>query len=425
MSEKLTQEPPVQANTDFWSFTSRALEVLGGIGLIAFAGPSLATAATAIGTVTGIGMVAHGGYGGYRVAKSMYDDRTAKSTATSLAVEEADTLKSLGAEKDAGEREKLGAKLDDNQKRHIQLMDWVYSNDVDLPLPDAGSLSKQEYAQVQTDWRTLCKGEGHVQLSGKVSDNLQAEIRAMHAKLLSGPNGRKMMHAILNPDTKDVGPIIIEPLPRDASTAEQRKLRAKFGPVMEKEGKELTERLKIVDRELDEAFKNDPVAKGEGSAAEKRRQYYSEQYEELVVKPKQEYQQKIQKLKIEKLGGASSLTPPNPGLASANGKKVTLREGLRDAEFVAEGEAGAYIPSPSYIIYGHELSHATRRRQKIVAPLPNEQLDSRWHDYEEVQNITGDKRIPGISENDLRADHKLPKRKFHTSWALEEVEHLL
>jgi prefoldin subunit 5 len=418
------------------------LAIMGGAGV------------TALGVVTapvGVGIAAVGvGY----AAKSYYDRKTerdknfnklmpkATSDAAELFKTQRELQGKLQSSKNADERKGLRDQIDKVQQAHIDFTTWLADNDLDLPLPDQDTMNEKEYQKTQANWRKLCAGDGQISIPKDASKEFKAEMRAMNASLLSSKSGRSLLDQILNPQ-KSMAPIRIAETPPDAAkTREDRvkrlldrdrlfaekqdelhKLREQSAAVSSKRGP-LAGEIADVKRQQQKAEKTKDkkqMADSEAKLKDLRKQIqpYDDQMADL--------DKQIIALETEQ-GEAGKWEPPPPGLADPTGQRLTMRQGLRDSEFICYGEKNEGILTPAFLVYAHELVHCARRRAGIArkTDLGTSGLEIEWNNLEEYGTIHGDddanKMLGGLCENQLRDDYKLPPRKYVRSKTQDQVE---
>jgi hypothetical protein len=284
------------------------------------------------------------------------------------------------------------------QREHIDLVARIREQDLDLPLPDADRLTAEEYAQVQADWRLLCSGEGAMQIDDHATPEAVAELHAMHARMLSGPNGRNLLHQILHETPGP--PLKVKSLPADESTMEDRAQR-------EHNRRQLAHAADQL-RVAEDAFAAEwDLAHADGAVPPE--EWYRD-FEQRKT-PHDEHAM-AHANQIANLDEQGLYNDPAPGLATPNGLEIEVRAGMHDSENVNFDMNGDPIACPAFLVYGHELVHALRSRKGIMSAKDKRQ--DGWSNDEEFATIAGDDRLPNISENALRADHELPARHQHT-----------
>jgi hypothetical protein len=99
------------------------------------------------------------------------------------------------------------------------------------------------------------------------------------------------------------------------------------------------------------------------------------------------------------------------------GANLRVLRGLADSENLNHrGVRTSLIAAPAHIVLGHELIHALHYKRNQNAPGnpalygPGTALNH-WGNAEEHRTIA---QGPGVTENDLRAEHGLPAREGHT-----------
>lgn len=212
------------------------------------------------------------------------------------------------------------------------------------------SVGKEERGETQELFRSLVTGSGNVQVRSK-DPEFRKQLHGSFAKLLEGKEGRKLLGDLNAPQ----------------------------------KGKD---RGIILDRDFkDKKFNNTETgSQPEGSFAEP-----------------------IARLeRDENLHGLLPNKTPNEG----TGSYVRLAEEptpTEEDEFQI-GAGGEPIHAPRYITLGHELGHARRALQGESRPDFQDEtkdLDSLlWRNPEEKTNISE-------TENALRDEHGLPRRKYH------------
>jgi hypothetical protein len=103
------------------------------------------------------------------------------------------------------------------------------------------------------------------------------------------------------------------------------------------------------------------------------------------------------------------------GAATGSDAEVQVRRGTRDSDALVRDAAGNPAPAPAFVLYGHELIHALHFRNG--EDRSTEDIDryrtTVWTDREEYQTIAG-LNDGGLSENLLRAEHRLTARHGHS-----------
>lgn len=288
--------------------------------------------------------------------------------------------------------------LDGVQAEHRGVIDEVHTRNLDLWTPDRESLGGIEQGRLQQAWNALRNDTGLIQGGGGGGQGPE-ELRAMHARLLSRPGGRRLLYTLLDMQHGDVRNrnVAIEFTPADTRSASQKaQVRA-----LKTEQKRVAERLRglapthpdyedLMERQMDLVSQID-IQGGASDAA-----------------------------------AASAVDKPNAGiygtrLGSASNVKVRL--GTRDSDDLAYDRLGRAIPSPAFLQYGHELIHALhfRNAQDRSAENFDAYRGGPWSDREEHHTIEALNLFPGaISENELRAEHGISARYGHTGTSRDE-----
>lgn len=115
---------------------------------------------------------------------------------------------------------------------------------------------------------------------------------------------------------------------------------------------------------------------------------------------------------------SASLAPGSSSLRT--GANIEIRPGITDSQYLNLDKGGDVLPSPAFILYGHELIHALHYKQgtkdKLHPPyrITDYQHEpvKRWTKPEEHQTIES-LEDGAISENSLRKEHNMPSRGAH------------
>lgn len=298
--------------------------------------------------------------------------------------------------------------LDVLQQRHSALMTHVHQHDLDLPLHDrAARRADGTYDQIQADWRTLSRTGNSVRMLNGGTPGLAADLRSVHGRLLAGVNGRSLVRDLVH-QTAQPGP---DGQPRPLTVS---RLAPDDTP-------RATRQQRVANRaarragELHYSALRDQLNTEWDTATPERRAEIEASFPARVTDPVAVLQNQTYPSRL--------IEAQPPGSASPNGRNMSLREGLRDSEFVNEGtvaDGSPHIPAPASVIYGHELVHAVRRLRGVgrgsADPIPG------WDNEEEQATIEGAGAGPaGVNENALRDDYGIRHRRFHTSHSREEA----
>jgi hypothetical protein len=255
-------------------------------------------------------------------------------------------------------RQAIFSLLSQTEEQHTELIHQTVQGGHELWLPE--SVGKEEGGETQELWKSLVHGKGNVQIRSE-EKGFRREVHGSFAKLLEGKKGRKLL-GDLNAPQKDEGRRII--LDRDFSDKE------------------------------DLFAKTDAQKQPEGS--------YSEPIARLEHQKGQPEDQKKQ----------HELLPHNqPNVGTGSYVRLEDEPIPSDQDELQVGEGNEPIHAPRYITLGHELGHARRALRGKNRPDFWEKEDPEnalWRNQEEKTNISQ-------TENALRDEHDLPRRKFHTT----------
>jgi hypothetical protein len=303
--------------------------------------------------------------------------------------------------------------LDALQQRHIALMNHVHQHNLDLPLPDRAHLAPAAYDQIQGDWRALTRTDNVISLVNGGTDGVRADLRSLHGRLLAGANGRQLLRNLVatsgTPDHNGQPLVLrIGTAPRDPATLAQRQARVGSRAARDVEEARLAALGADIGRRYD-------------AASAEHKPGIAEEFTSTVSGPQMALQERYPSHLIE---------AQSPGSASSE-RQMTLREGVRDSEFLNTGtvaDQAPRIPAPASVIYGHELVHVLRHRRP-GAPEEVAPVAGGWGNTEEQATIEGvgaGVRVTphgpvNINENALRDDYGIRRRRFHTSHSREEA----
>ena len=255
-------------------------------------------------------------------------------------------------------RQAIFGLLRQTEEQHTELIHQTVQGGHDLWLPD--SVDKEEQAPTQELWRSLVTGSGNVKIRSKDQD-FQKQVHGSFAKLLEGKKGRKLLSDLDAPQKDEERQIILD---RDFSDKEHL------------------------------FAKTDAQKQPEGS--------YSEPIARLEHQKKQH-----------------ELLPHNqPNVGTGSYVRLEDEPIASDQDELQVGEGNEPIHAPRYITLGHELGHARRAlRGKNRPEFWEDQspTNALWRSPEEKTNISQ-------TENDLRDEHDLPRRQFHTTVGAARAE---
>jgi len=327
--------------------------------------------------------------------------------------------------------------LDQIQQAHSEHIEYLHKNNLKLYTPDRDTMGAEEQAKLQSSWNELRNGTGLITPPSETDSPEGArDLRAMHARLLSRPAGRKLLYGLLDRKGGDGKDVAIRATPAITSTPEERKQRRDAKKTADRT---LDPRLAAMRDELTQltsqpGFPNLLGRKPDRDhelgwdvgqirrVRELRTQSSALEQETARIRSEAAHPDAAEAEPTDK--HAATATEEQTGTGS--GSRINVRTGLRDSELMNEDEHGNFIPAPAFAIYGHELIHALHNRQGNdrtgvdsdnyrVAPLAH------WDNREEHHTIDSDD-AEAITENQLRAEHGLTKRKWHTGKTREEVE---
>ncbi|HEX2094086.1 MAG TPA: M91 family zinc metallopeptidase [Longimicrobiaceae bacterium] len=327
--------------------------------------------------------------------------------------------------------------LDEIQEAHTVHTDYVHQQNLKLYTPDRDKLTPTEQNRLQQAWEKLRKGTGLIKTpSDRDAPQASREVRAMHARLLSRPGGRKLLYDLLEGDeSAGATTVTVHPTPADTSTPEERSRRRRLR-------KRYNEKLAPLIRE-----QQTRVEGLGGNIPDLNRRLHDESDQAPDISTFRREMRKLDQLETKAGRFTDETRPdympmrdPDPAVASANstgaaslrpdntpgpgtGSTVRLRTGLKDSEQMNQDAQGNYIPAPAFVVYGHELVHALhyKRGTKRSDGIPRGSKLADYHNQEEYQTIETSGH-EGISENLLRREHGLSRRKFHTGKPREEVQ---
>ncbi|MCY1030115.1 hypothetical protein OV207_01495 [Corallococcus sp. BB11-1] len=324
------------------------------------------------------------------------------------------------------------------QQAHIDLVDYLHTNNLKLYTPDRGLLGDAALRQLDADWDALRNGTGAVKLpSGAPYERGNREVRAIHARLLSRAHGRSLMRWIL--DVTEASPewpvtLALTPAFTPSATFRQKVVLNKarldtMSGQIEPLTRQFDELSGIVSKmETDARRGTEPWAVlRERLRAESRE--YVEAYEacEEVGSRLDFIKSELPRYEEDGHGEDYMLSEPAPGLAgkgTGRSSVLRLRTGLRDSTQRNFSSDGHTIPAPAFIVYGHELIHVLQNRypQMMVLHIQPYAHGHGKHGYSNttehetirsLRKLRTDAHLP-FYENQLRAEHRLTARKHHT-----------
>jgi len=314
--------------------------------------------------------------------------------------------------------------LDEIQQAHIEHVDYIHKNNLKLY---ATGLKENEDKELNQNWDSIRKGTGMIKLpEGEQHEKTNKEVRAMYARLLSRPNGRKLLKQLLaKQDEGDDRSITHEYLNRDNSSLEQqqekRRNKEHFQTVVKPQLEKSEKELRAIHTNYSKQYNNEDPKKWpekqrlEYEALREKKDKAYDTYMDYIDETRENYKD----IKSEEPARASE----NAGGKSkykGKGSKIYLMKGLKDSENLTHDSEGNLIPAPAFITYGHELIHALHNKQgtKDIA-TDSERYEyggdlAKWGNREEHQTIA--KGVGAeLSENELREDHGITFREGHTA----------
>jgi len=287
-------------------------------------------------------------------------------------------------------------------------------------------LSAKNRRKLGQAWDELRHGTGLIKTpTGPGTEAIGKDLRAMHARLLAGGQGRSLLYQLLDKQGPPTGHEV-SILPRDpiqpGERARNREARKQVQAIEPKLQRTQDELLRIMDAEglnslrgLDEHEWADDENQGRVQKLEAQRKKLDDQL--VHLRPQANPRDAAEA--GPKLGGLGPNSQPGVG----SGSDVTLMSGIKDSEYVNQDAQGRYIPAPAFIVYGHELIHALRNKRGTASSGVNaaqyrKKPLAKWGNEEEHDTIAG----AGISENALRAEHGLTQRGSHFGIAREDLE---
>ncbi|MBZ4376760.1 hypothetical protein [Corallococcus sp. AS-1-6] len=331
------------------------------------------------------------------------------------------------------------------QEAHIELVDYVHTNDLKLYTPDRGTLGTAALNQLDADWDALRNGTGAVKLpTGAQYARGNREVRAIHARLLSRAHGRELMRWILRDTEADpewpVTLVLTQAFTPSANFRQKVEVNKQRLVATSDELTRLKAEYEGMSQELTRM--EEDARQGNESWGELRKRLASSSriYADLGAR-RDAVDTRIGKLEVE-LGWYDEdghgedylLSEPAPGLAgkgSGRGSRLSLRSGLRDSTQRNYSRDQHPIPAPAFIVYGHELIHVLQNRHPTRMVL-QPQAYAREHTKHGYSNTTEHETIRALRkqrtaqhlpfyENQLRDEHQLTKRKHHTGTSAFEL----
>jgi hypothetical protein len=336
-----------------------------------------------------------------------------------------------GGKQHAEERQRLLRQLDGIQRAHSDHVQHLHENDLELWTPDRDRLSPANRRNLSQAWDELRHGTGLIKTpTGPGTEAINKDLRAVHARLLSGAQGRSLLYQLLDREGPATGSEVqilprdpIQPGERARNRAAHRQIE-QIEPQLARAQQELT---RIMDAEGLGSMRDAATHAWQDPANQARAQQLAQQSRDLS--------DRLTPLRPQaNPRAAAEAGPEEGGLEASNytaagapgagaGSVVNLMSGIRDSEYLNRDPEGRYIPAPAFVIYGHELIHALHnKRGRNSSGVDRDQYQQRpldrWSDREEHNTIAG----AGISENALRAEHGLTQRGSHFGIAREDLE---
>jgi hypothetical protein len=288
-------------------------------------------------------------------------------------------------------RRRVMAVLDGVQGEHQQAIGEVHRNNLSLWTPDRGALGLAERGRLDTAWNQLRAGSGLIRTPGGAGGgNADDELRAMHARLLSRPGGRRLLQTLLD----------LEPNDR-----KRKQIDIHFTPP-----KSYDPRVPGEIRRLEARVK-------ELTAAMARVPNDSEDYSEMYYERAQAVLRIGDLRESDAAASASAVDGHDAdigGTGRGSDSRIAVREGTRDTDDAVRDRWGSSIPAPAFIQYGHELVHALHNRNATASSGVDfgRYKGTVWTSREEHQTI--ESLVPGaLSENLLRDEHGITRRYGH------------
>lgn len=352
-----------------------------------------------------------------RRAKALYEQEHA-------AYRRLDQIK--GGKQHAEERQQLLRQLDGIQSAHSAHIEHVHQNNLKLWTPDRDQLDEAGRRQLDTAWNRLRRGKGLIKTpKGQGTEDINQDLRAMHARLLTGGQGRSLLYQLLDQEGAQTGHQVnilprdpIRPGERQRNRAARRQVDA-ITPQLQRTQDEL---LRIMDEEGLNSLRNADVhawKKGGNQARVQQLEAERQKLDAQLVQLRPHANPRDAAEAGPEQGGLGPNSQPGVG----SGSVVNLMSGIKDSEYLNQDSQGRYIPAPAFIVYGHELIHALHNKRGTNSSGVNrdqyqQKPLSKWSDKEEHDTIAG----AGISENALRAEHGLTPRGSHFGIAREDLE---
>lgn len=286
----------------------------------------------------------------------------------------------------------LKSLLKESEEEHRKLVKEITANEALVPIDTAG-MEGGDIETVHTIWRSIVEGDGNIKIREK-KEGFRDRMLAAIAKLLQGPNGRKLIAELNAAQDSEKKQIILSSdfaaelhgTSVEDSTSNQaipmRDLESKDKNYNFKEAKD--EDLEGVD------VSGIPAYEGEAGDASAINQFMRDHPKAPFFKLKG---------KIYKTG-------------QSTGSLVRINN---DGMKTMVGERNQEIMTPEFVTVGHELGHASRFMKGMTpdALIGVDQFGVKgkadqalWHNSEEFLNI-------GSVENEVRDDHGIGKRKYH------------
>ncbi len=327
--------------------------------------------------------------------------------------------------------------LDQIQQAHSEHIEYLHNNNLKLYTPDRDTMGSGEQEKLQSSWNELRNGTGLIKPPSETDSPQGArDLRAMHARLLSRPAGRELLYGLLDKTGGEGKNVAISAMPPITSTPDERKQRR---DEKKRADRELDPQLAAMGEELARLTSQPGFPSLLGRKPERdhelgwdvgqikrvrelRTQSSNLEQETSRIRNEAAYPDAADAEPTDKHAATATTERRGPG----SGSRINVRTGLRDSELMNEDDHGNFIPAPAFAIYGHELIHALHNRQGNdrtgvdsdsyrVEPL------ARWDNREEHHTIDSDDP-QAITENRMRAEHGLTRRKWHTGKTREEVE---
>ncbi|MGF6929516.1 hypothetical protein QFZ48_005016 [Chitinophaga sp. W2I13] len=394
-------------------FTNRNKEMAKGAGIGALAGAGAAGVGAYLGVSAltgpvGLGLVGMGALAGG--AYKYYQQSYANKEMERIENEQKGLYKRVQDAFDNGDIDNSALDaLDHLQQEHLNLVDYVHRMNLDLPLPKDAKFTPEQTKTVQQNWNALRNETGIIKTNKDATPEFKKELRAMHAKLLSQPNGAELLKRLL--ETKQTLEIKQNKAPNLSRKEKQERVYRKH---------EINRELKQYGPELEEIIKQNKENVERAEKEETLDAYFDSEIYTKLMSRKRELEEQVGSREVEKDKYNSSVANADPA-----GKDVELRERIKDSEMVNEDKDHHPIPAPGFIVYGHELIHILNSRV-TGKDLKSQTLGDNWHNKDEKHTIEGipeEATVHNITENKLRDDHGLRKREWHTGKSREELEY--